>query len=274
MQIHVIFCCHNRVEKTKNCILRLIEGNPSLAFHFTVVNDGSTDGTDEVLAELNRKFHCITEVKGDGTLFYSKGMHKGMESLNASGKKADYVLLVNDDVNFSVNAIEKLVSESMAKNDAIIAGATHDEDGNFTYGGAKYKKGTVHYTLMNCEQSDELCDTFNANCVLIPWKFYSATAPMDNRYAHSLGDFDYGFSLRKAGASIYTSSFFVGQCSRNTIKGSCIDKTLSRWERLKLTKSPTKGLPFRSWTHFLYKNFGFGQVLLHGFTPYLKILLG
>lgn len=272
MQIHVIFTCHNRAEKTKKCIISLTEGNPSLLFRFIVVNDGSTDGTGEQLALLNGQYHCITEIRGDGSLFYSKGMRKGMDWLNRSGEKSDYVLLVNDDVDFAPGAVEKLIAESRQKKDAIIVGATHDDNGHFSYGGAKYKPGTVDCKVMTCEQSDIPCSTFNANCVLIPWELYAAVEPMDGTYVHSMGDYDYGLSLSRAGAMIYTSSFYVGQCNRNPIKGTWYDTSLPRWERLKKKETP-RGLPLGSWLHYLYKNFGLKQAVLHGFTPYLKILL-
>ncbi len=273
MYIHVIFTCHNRAEKTKNCVLSLIEGNPSVDLHFIAVNDGSTDETGRCLSEIDGTYHCVTELKGDGTLYYSKGMHKGMQWLNASQDKSDYVLLINDDVEFAPHAVEKLIDESIRKNNAVIVGATHDDDGNFTYGGVRYKKGTIDYSMMSCGQSDELCNTFNANCVLIPWCCYASVEPMDNRYAHAAGDFDYGFSLSRAGAPIYTSSFYVGRCNRNSTQGTWSDKSLPRLERLRKKESP-KGLPLGSWLHFLHKNFGMKQVILHGFTPYVKILLG
>ncbi len=273
MYIQVIFTCYNRAEKTQKCILSLLSGNPSLQFRFIAVNDGSTDNTSQILAATDEEFHCVTEIKGDGSLFYSKGMRKGMEALNASGEISDYVMLVNDDVDFADHAVERLIDESKAKQNAIIVGATHDDNGNFTYGGVKYKKGTIDYALMTCEQSDELCNTFNANCVLIPWRLYASVEPMDDHYAHAAGDFDYGFSLSRAGALIYTSSFYAGKCNRNPSKGTWNDPSLPRIERLKKKESP-KGLPLGSWLHFLHKNFGLKQVILHGFTPYIRILLG
>ena len=273
MYIHVIFTCFNRAEKTRNCILSLLDGNPSVRFHFIAVNDGSTDATGQYLREIDEARHCVTELKGDGSLYYSKGMRMGMDWLNASGDASDYVLLVNDDVDFTPHAVERLIDESRRKNGAVIVGATHDDGGIFTYGGVKYKKGTIDCTYLSCEQSDELCDTFNANCVLIPWSLYTSTEPMDDRYAHAAGDFDYGFSLSRGGAKIYTSGFYVGRCSRNSAKGTWTDRSLGRWERLRKKESP-KGLPLGSWLHFLHKNFGAGQVILHGFTPYIKILLG
>ena len=250
-----------------------MNGNPSVRFHFIVVNDGSTDGTGDALAALNAQYHNITVLNGDGNLFYSKGMRKGMEWLNRSGIQHDYVLLVNDDVAFENKAVERLIGESRAKDNAIIVGATCDEDGRFTYGGVRYRKGTIDVEFVTPETPEILCETFNGNCVLIPWGSYVNCKPMDGLYAHAAGDFDYGFSLSRSGAKIFSSSFYVGTCGRNGVKGTWNDRTLTRRERLQKKESP-KGLPFQSWMHFLYKNFGLKQAVLHGFTPYIKILLG
>ena len=273
MDVIVIFTCHNRAEKTKRCIMSLLSGNPLILFQFVVVNDGSSDDTSKILKEINNQYNCITEIIGDGDLYYSKGMRKGMKWINSNQKKAKYILLVNDDVDFLPNTIEKLIEESIIKNDAIIVGATKDYHHNFSYGGVKYKTGTINYELISCEQCDVRCDTFNANCVLIPWQDYVSVEPMDGSYAHACGDFDYGFSLSRSGAMIYTSSFYVGYCIRNTIAGTWHDTTLNRIERIK-KKEQAKGLPLQSWLHYLYKNFGLKQMIIHGFTPYIKIIIG
>ncbi|MBP3197215.1 MAG: glycosyltransferase family 2 protein [Butyrivibrio sp.] len=272
MKICVIFTCHNRAEKSKKCVESLLEGNRDFELFFIVVDDGSSDNTVEKLESINNEYHNIQILKGEGNLFYSKGMRMGMQWLNDSDRQFDYVLLINDDVEFKKEVIEKLVNESQAKNDAIIVGAMHDDSGNFTYGGVSFKKGTIKQKYMSPEKADVLCDTFNANCVLIPWKAYINCEPMDGYYDHSFGDFDYGFSLRRKGNEIYTSSFFAGKCNRNEKKGTWLDSSLPRLERLRQKESP-KGLPFKSYFYYLNKNFGLCQALLHAFTPYIKILL-
>ena len=272
MEVCVIFTCHNRAEKSKKCVESLIEGNRDINTFFIVVDDGSSDSTVDKLEDINTVYHNLHIIHGDGKLFYSKGMRAGMLWLNESGHIFDYVLLINDDVEFAENVIEKLILESKSKKNAIIVGAMHDDSGNFTYGGVSFKKGTIKQKYMSPEKADVLCDTFNANCVLIPWKAYNNCEPMDGYYDHSFGDFDYGFSLRRKGNEIYTSSFFAGKCNRNEKKGTWLDSSLPRLERLRKKESP-KGLPFKSYFYYLNKNFGFCQALLHAFTPYIKILL-
>ena len=141
MNIIVIFTCHNRKDKTETCIHTLVSGNPACRFTFVVVDDNSTDGTAELLERLKSK-HDIRVLHGNGSLFYSGGMRLGMEyTLEQCGQAYDYMLMVNDDVVFFQNAIEKLVAQSREQDNAIIAGAMCDDIGQLSYSAVKYIRG-------------------------------------------------------------------------------------------------------------------------------------
>ena len=83
-----LFTCFNRKEKTRQAVRGLIEGNPDLSFSFVVVDDGSTDGTAEML-ESEDFGARIQVLHGDGNLFYSGGMIMGMEDILSSGQEAE-----------------------------------------------------------------------------------------------------------------------------------------------------------------------------------------
>lgn len=269
MKVAVLLTCFNRMEKTESCIRSLSRGNTDIQVCFIVVDDSSNDGTAEMLRELCMEFD-ITVHTGEN-LYYSGGMRMAMEKLKIRDKKVDYVMLVNDDVDFYDGIITKLIQVSQQKNDAVIVGATCGSTGNYTYGAIKYMKGLV-YRNVGPDEVDLACDTFNANCVLIPWRAFKEAEVMDTAYTHSLGDFDYGFSLKKAGWKIYSSDCYVGVCDRNASYGTWTDASLSWKERLKRKEQP-KGLPFKSWFHYINKNFGFGMAVWHSLTPYIKILI-
>ena len=88
-----------------------------------------------------------------------------------------------------------------------------------------------------------------------------------------MADFDYCFSLKKAGSDIYMTDSYVGTCKKNDVKGSWRDNTLHRLDRLNLKESP-KGLPRREWFYYLHKNFGLRTAIWHSITPYARIILG
>lgn len=271
IKIATIFTCYNRIEKTLNAIESLVCGNEDIDFVFNVVDDCSTDGTPEALEKLKEKY-MINLINGTGGLYYSKGMHLGMEYLKNNNQGCQYVLLINDDVMFYKQSIEKLIGQSARKSNAVIVGATENRNGKQSYGAIKYNKHSIHYKMLSINEANDPADTFNANCVLIPWDVFEKNEIMDNFYAHAAGDFDYGMVLSRNGTKIYSSSEYIGRCETNSDQGCWTDTSLSLLERLKQKESP-KGLPFTTWFYYLNKHFGLGRALIYSIIPYIKIII-
>ena len=271
--VTAIFTSHNRKEKSLRCVQSLTEQNPAVGFHFIVVDDGSTDGTGEALSRLSEI--DITVIRGDGNLFWCGGMRKGLEAfLDSDPADDDYCLLLNDDVEFYAHSIEKLFDRLAGRADHVIVGATQSEEGRFTYGlkrrEAWYKKNVTRRIEPSSEEIEG--ETFNANCVLLPNPIVKRMGNLDPLYRHSLGDYDYGFRLCRAGYHLISSKEYVGVCDKNSIQGTWNDTTLTRKERLKKKESP-KGSPRKEWWHFLKKNFGFMSAVKYSIIPYIRILL-
>lgn len=273
MKVVALFTCFNRKEKTETAIRSLVNGNPTIEFSFIVADDNSNDGTPEMLQSLNQEGYSIECIHGDGNMFYSGGMRVAMDfALKQKDVQYEYVLMMNDDVKFSNGAIEKLIKQSHEKNGAVIVGVTCDDKGNYSYGAIQYTKG-ISYVGRGIEYSNLQCDTFNANCVLIPWQHFVKSGGMDPHYIHSLGDFDFGLKLKNAGVNIYPSKEYVGICNPNSSKGSWKDSSVSRIQRIK-KKESSKGLPAGIWFYFIKKNFGMGLAIQKTITPYIRILIG
>lgn len=264
-----IFTCHNRKEKTMRCLDSLIRNNPSISFSFIAVDDKSTDGTRKALS----RYENMQIISGNGQCYYSGGMRLGINHAKNQCAQYDWILLFNDDVVFFPSSIEKLVAYSPATHDEIITGAICDEYGKLSYGGVlKTSRFKPSFQIVMSLNTHISCDTFNANCVLIPAKIFKYLPNIDHCYTHSMGDFDYGLETKKRNISITVSNFFVGMCSDNPLDGTWRDIHLSRWERL-LKKEKPKGLPIREWFHFVKKHYGFPCACVSSITPYIKILL-
>lgn len=270
MIVTVIFTCYNRRDKSVNCIKSLVEHNSGIDFRFIVVDDNSSDGTKEALEELNCEIEIIM---GNGSLFWAGGMRKGIEKY-LSEANSDYVLLINDDVNFYQEIVAKMISESKEKNNAVIAGATCDDKGDFSYGAIQLiipRKRDLYRQIRPSKNKIE-CDTFNCNCVLIRDNIIRKLQNFDPVYTHSLADLDYGLRLRRLGYHIYSSEDYVGVCNKNSAKGTWADSSLTRRERIKKKESP-KGAPFKEWFHFMKKNFGVLAAINYTVSSYVRILL-
>lgn len=268
-KILAVMTCYNRMHKTINCIKRLTD-NPDVSLSFVVVDDNSNDGTKEALHSLQSHYD-IHVINGNGSLFYTGGMRKGLDYILKNEENYNYILLCNDDVEFYPGAISRIVKESEEKK-AVIVGVCCSNKGNMTYSAVNYCKGLkIQYTRLPLA-SDTSADTFCANCVLIPKHVFVSVGNMDSHYSHSFGDFDYGFMIRKKGYNIFTSSSYVGICEWNSRENTWRDKKLSRVDRIR-KKESIKGLPYKEWFYFLYKNFGLSKAVLFSITPYLRIIL-
>lgn len=270
-QILVICTCFNRKAKTKKCIETISSGNSNLDFTFVVVDDGSTDGTVDMLKKMKGQ-HDIHLIQGMGNLFYSGGMHLGMEyALCKMPHTYDYLLMINDDVEFIAESIQQMVLQSLDQGGAVIVGAMRNEEGIQTYGAVKYVSG-YKYKRLTIKDWLQPADTFNANCVLIPYHIFEKIGSIDSFYRHSLGDFDYGLSISRHHYKIFSSKVFVGICNNNDKGNTWMDTSLNRRERI-VKKENVKGAPIKQWFYFLNKNFGLFVALRGTISPYIRILL-
>ena len=269
--VTVILTCFNRKDKTVKCLESLSNNNPRLDLGFIVVDDHSMDGTVQALLDLKKTGNNIeiSIIQGDGNLYWAGGMRKGMLAAK-SREKSDYYLLVNDDVLFYDFCIEKMIDHCAGK---VLVGPTCDQKGNLTYSGIRYTGKGISYEKVTMEDTNRSCDTFNANCVLIPGDIFMNNPIIDEHYIHSLGDFDYGLTLKKEGILLQVHDEYVGICESNSSAGTWEDSSLSRMERIR-KKEQVKGAPGKQWYYFLKKNFGFYYAWKYSITPYLRILLG
>ena len=267
-KILAIFTCYNRKEKTMKCLDLRMQGNPETEFSFIAVDDCSSDGTGSALSW----YRNIRVIEGTGSCYYSGGMRLGIHHAKTCCDQYDWILFFNDDVTFFPQAIKKL--EAFAKNRReIIVGATCDEYGKLSYGGIlKTSKFKPSFQIVMSDKRRMTCDTFNANCVLLPTEIFKTLPNIDKHYTHSMGDFDYGMEASKRGFPIVVSNFFVGKCIDNPLKGTWRDTDLPRKERLKRKESP-KGLPGREWFYFINKHYGLLSACINSIIPYIKIMV-
>lgn len=121
------------------------------------------------------------------------------------------------------------------KKDEVTVGAICGENGGLSYGGIKYTKG-IKYKKLGPDAPEVNCDTFNANCAIIPREIFEKVG-IDPFYQHSIGDFDYGLQISKLGYKIHIYPKFVGECNDNTLQKTWQDETLPRMERIRLKES-------------------------------------
>lgn len=277
--IAVLLTCFNRKEKTIACLSSLTASkdrmqqeapDQKVEMEFIVTDDRSTDGTPEALQRLPYRIRLL---EGSGQLFWCGGMNYSIDYVLQRSKLYQYVMLVNDDVCFYQDALQRLMGRLIHSDADIVVGSTVDSAGKMSYGGVEMtSKHFARYRLIEPSEEPAVCDTFNCNCVMMNTDTFSKLGRLDPAYIHSMGDFDYGMQAVRKGFKIINCDAHIGECDDNKIEGTWRDVTLPRKKRLALKEGP-KGLPKHDWYHFVRKNYGLLPACYHSITPYIRILL-
>lgn len=267
IRITALITCFNRREFTVSCLEHLYTQTlPSeIEMDVILVDDGSTDGTSEA---VRAAFPGIRILIGTGNLFWCGGMRVAWNE--AAKGDPDYYLLINDDTTIHPDTVAKLLSMTGAPDERKIAVATimDRSTGRANYGGVSDRKKKV----LEPEDPEITCDTFNANCALVTRRVFKELGNLSPDYTHSMGDYDYGYLAARKGVTILRSMEFLGDCPSNPIRGTWRDRDLPRLQRLKRLQH-VKGLPFREWITFVRRNFGW-KWPYYAMSPFCRILLG
>lgn len=214
MKIAVILTCHNRKDSTLECLRCIADlrkpGN--IEVEIFLVNDGSTDGTEEA---VRRQFPLVYIIPGHGELYWNGGMRLAWE-VAAEQNNYDFYFWVNDDTNLEQDALEEMLfcereARKISPAGVVIVGACCDkcERGRFSYG------GRIHEELIVPDGSLQECIHMNGNCVLIPRIVYEAVGNLSPDFTHTCGDYDYGLRAIENGFKLFTTRKYVAKCSSN-----------------------------------------------------------
>lgn len=250
-QIAILMTVYNRRETTLRCLRQIASqqyDKNRYGIDIYLTDDGCTDGTSEA---VSKEFPIVHIIKGDGTLFWNRGM---CVAWNAAISIADYdyYLWLNDDTFIYKDTIACLLETSERHIDgAIIVGSTSAEGDAqiITYGG--WTNGKLHTNLTE----EQKCQTLNGNIVLIPKSVYAILGTTDPIYRHSLGDMDYGLRAQKAGVEVWIAKGVLGECNSHKRPVVWQDHTQPFGKRWRNFFSPSGNNPFEFF-RFRLRNYG------------------
>ena len=120
--VYVLIPVFNRVELTKR-ILQSLQGQKSVNLKIIVIDDGSTDGTSEVL----KNFQEVEVLKGNGDLWWAGAINLGLQHIQKSIRKDDFFLFINNDVEVDENFVSSLILASDEFGGAAVGSAIKDK---------------------------------------------------------------------------------------------------------------------------------------------------
>ena len=266
IDIAILMACHNRKLITKRCIDSIIRANE--LFHWNlklfVVDDGSTDGTKEVLINSHLNSQVIL---GSGDWYWAKSMAFAESFVpdNFQGK-----LWLNNDVELLPDALQKLGHFMAAFPSSIIVGQLLDPISNsISYGGLKQiGKLKNSFKVAASKGVEDGFQTFCGNFAYIPMSISRKLGPIDGNFSHGFADLDYGLRATKASVNILVPPTYFGYCASNPLPG---DSTLRK--RLAHLLSEKRGTPLKSQIKF-FRRHGGVEWPIYVIYPFISALLG
>ena len=188
-RIAVLITCHNRRKLTLASLDSLFRQRAvqDMEIEAFLVDDGCTDGT---AAAVRERFPFVHILRGDGTLYWNRGMRLAFSAALRGG--FDGYILLNDDTILYKDALERVTSlarERMATGSpAIITGSTRSPlTGMQSYGGFLRCKRGLLFSLEMIEAHPSRaisCATMNGNFALIPGAIVQVLGNLEERFHH------------------------------------------------------------------------------------------
>ncbi|MGH7604622.1 MAG: glycosyltransferase family 2 protein [Gemmatimonadaceae bacterium] len=210
--VYCVIPVHNRKQVTKRC-LEYLDVQDYPAIHVVIVDDGSTDGTSEFLAQ--REAANLDVIKGDGNLWWSGAMRAGMNFVSILAGEHDYLLMLNDDVRIERDYVSTLVKESVNHGNAVVGSAQRDEsNGRLLGSGVRIDFWGMRF-LSVAAADHKAVDAVPGRGVLFPYAAVRSVGDLHSTFfPHYLADLEYTFRVRNSGwrvivspsAAVFTSS--------------------------------------------------------------------
>jgi GT2 family glycosyltransferase len=268
-RVAVVMATYNRRDLTLACLDALqAQHAPGLTLDAFVLDDASSDGTSEAIAE---QFPEVTVLHGTGELYWNGGMRRAFAA--AMTRDYDYYLWMNDDTTLDDHAIALLLQvehqlSERGEGPVIIAGSTrHPDTGELTYGGrVRHQRWRpLRWELVEPADEPRPCETMNGNVVLIPRAVVRRVGNIDPAFVQQMGDYDYGLRARAAGCSVWIAPGTIGSCASQPQRSIGQEPLLPELGRLWSLKE----LSPRPWMVFA-RRWGGGLWPIYWLSPYLR----
>lgn len=204
--VYIIMPVHNRKEFTRNCLHSLLHQTDSDKLRIIVVDDGSTDGTGEMLI---KEFPSVITLRGDGNLFWTSAINLGVRHALTLG--ADYVLTINNDTVASKNFIEQMLFWANLAQDSLLGALDIDIKTKRPYYGGElvnWRCSSSRYLLNEIKVEDQKgiheVSLYPGRGLLIPKIVFEKVGLFEEeKLPHYMADYDFTQMARRKGFKIY-----------------------------------------------------------------------
>ena len=268
VNMSIVLVCWNNKAYLDPCLKSLYEGGLKSSFDVVVVDNGSTDGSQQMLAE---KYPQVKVIQNAGNVGLGKASNQGIEATNGR-----HVLLLNNDTLVNAPALDVLVEYLDAHPKAgATAGRLLNPDGSFQSGFAPFSTLLEEFLIVthigellwagypSHGDAQEIKETgwMSSACLLVRRTALDQIGLLDEGYFIYGDEADLQYRLNKAGWKVV----FLPNSSIVHFGGRSMD----RWKRRKMV--------YRGKMMFYKKNYGFVSAfflrVLFFFMSLVKLLV-
>ncbi|MEZ0608464.1 glycosyltransferase family 2 protein [Fibrella sp. WM1] len=215
--IYIIIPVYNRRDYTRGC-LSCLRKQTYTAYQAVVVDDGSTDGTADMIAT---EFPEVTVLNGDGNLWWTKAVNMGVDYALKHSKdvNSDLLLTLNDDLTFDPDYLSTMMDSYNANKPCLIGSVVVDiNNPNYLeYAGGKCNyytaKGNRTSALYNNDYSKLAnshfivsTDELSGRGTLMPLEIFGKIGAYDAaNFPHYMADIEFSVRARKKGYKLFVS---------------------------------------------------------------------
>jgi GT2 family glycosyltransferase len=203
--VSIVIPVHNRKEFTRDCLLALMKQTQP-ADRIVVVDDGSTDGTKDM---LRSEFPEVIILDGDGNLFWTAAINLGIK--HALRFDSEYILTMNNDTVAFPDFIENMLSAAKEQPQSLLGALDIDaRTGKPYYGGEifNWQLSRSEFLLDTLKKEDQRglheVSLFPARGLLIPRIVFDKIGLFEEKQLpHYMADYDFTLMAKRNGFKVY-----------------------------------------------------------------------
>ena len=250
MTVHVLTAVHNRCETTRTFLHDIFDQHIDETLRIVVVDDGSTDGTGEMLREHARRTPAdvsLSVVDGDGSWWWAKSMARAVDAAREHIAEDDVVIFMNDDIRVPTSTVAELAHLTRSHG-CIARAALRQVDAPETVldRGSVLEERTLSVIPLSTEQSVgglTSVDVAPGRTVAYPGAIFTRGLNIDHaRLPHHLADLEFSIRASREGFPIQlaedVSTLSVNEVGLSRSPGNLVrrlthisssDRLLSYW---------------------------------------------
>jgi GT2 family glycosyltransferase len=198
--IYIVLPVHNRREITRGFV-ECLARQTSRDYRLVLVDDGSTDGTAEVVRSI---IPSAVVLRGDGKLWWAGALQQALDWLRGAGlRDDDLVLVINDDVRFDADYLERAARIMASKPRTLVLSRFRGDAGEAIETGVS---ADLRLLTFEIAESPDRINCLSTRGLFANWATIREIGPLHpHLLPHYLSDYEFTIRAHRKGFRCETS---------------------------------------------------------------------